>query len=181
MKFVVFVLIFDLSISVSDSFSNEQKLAPISADSNNFEDAHNSAKKKNVWKKTVGKNVTQKNMFNTYKDKIITFAKRHYNSYMKDMSIEKIIATQIAAVVIFTLFSSLTKALFGKKKQKVETSEDVDEDIVEEKTVDEDTADESETEPVADITDEIEETPDAESEISNNDKSEENDDNNEES
>merc|ERR1712226_643849 len=56
--------------------------------------------------------------------KTVTFVRRHYNNYMKDMSIEKIIATQIAAVVIFTLISSVSKAVFGsKKKSTVESAE----------------------------------------------------------
>ena len=62
----------------------------------NFPDAHNAGKKKNVWKKTVGSE--KKSAFASYKDKAATFVRRQYNNYMKDMSIEKIIATQIAAV-----------------------------------------------------------------------------------
>ena len=74
------------------------QFAPIVSHSDNFEDAHNSAKKKNVWKKTVGKSATQKNVIIGYTDKIASFVKKQYKSYVKNITIEKIIATQIGAV-----------------------------------------------------------------------------------
>ena len=67
---------------------------------NDFPDAHNAGKKKNVWKKTVGKEAVKTGSFAAYSSKITGFLKKTYRTYTKDFSIEKLIATQIGAVGI---------------------------------------------------------------------------------
>merc|ERR1712130_202731 len=121
MKLVLFAFLFEFAAAIADSHQ-KPSFAPILPAIDDFPLAHNAGKKKNVWKKTVGGE--KKSVFASYKEKTVTFVRRHYNNYMKDMSIEKIIATQIAAVVIFTLISSVSKAVFGsKKKSTVESAE----------------------------------------------------------
>merc|ERR1712227_233784 len=105
------------SCLASSKFSNKVSFHPVLPNLNDFPDAHNSGKKKNPWKKTVGKAPVKAGSFGAIQSRITGFLKKTYKSYTKELSIEKLIATQIAAVVIFTIISSLFKSIFGKKKK----------------------------------------------------------------
>merc|ERR1712019_268294 len=95
MKLIVLTAVLQVTVALHKSFGSDS-FAPIQHETV-FPDAHNSGKKKNVWKKTVGK-TSPKSGILAYKDKAFSFVKKQYASYMKNISIEKIIATQIAAV-----------------------------------------------------------------------------------
>ena len=71
---------------------------------NDFPDAHNAGKKKNPWKKTVGKAPVKTGSFGAIQSQITGFLKKTYKSYTKELSIEKLIATQIAAVGMVVIF-----------------------------------------------------------------------------
>ena len=96
----------DYSRRVND-FNFSVSFHPVLPNLNDFPDAHNSGKKKNPWKKTVGKAPVKAGSFGAIQSQITGFLKKTYKSYTKELSIEKLIATQIAAVgmvVILNIF-----------------------------------------------------------------------------